>query len=147
MSQTRCIINLIGKHNLVTATNRDMRYANTVTTDMERIFKTYFKQTPMVARSIIQLYANMHIRMYPFVIFPGFKLQIKNTVPIYPSWNPPKPIRMVGDYRNLYFQVKPIITNTKDYDEYKRYEIPKLPIYPVAGTDMEKVNLLEKYMY
>jgi hypothetical protein len=143
----RCIINLIGKHNLVTASQRDMRYANTVTMDMERVFKTYFKKTPSTVLSIGQLYANMKTREYPIVIFPGFKLQIQHAVPIYPSWNPPKPIRMAGDYRNLYFQVRPTITSSEEYEEYKTYEIPKLPIYPVAGTDMEKCNLMDKYMF
>jgi hypothetical protein len=143
---TRCIINLIGKHNLVTATQRDMRYATTIIMDMERVFKRYFKQTPLTVSSIGQLYANMKSREYPIVLFPGFKLQIQHAVPIYPSWNPPKPIRMAGDYRNLYFQVRPTITNSEEYEEYKEYEIPELPIYPVAGTDMEKCNLMENYM-
>jgi hypothetical protein len=115
--------------------------------DMERVFKTYFKKTPSTVLSIGQLYANMKTREYPIVIFPGFKLQIQHAVPIYPSWNPPKPIRMAGDYRNLYFQVRPTITSSEEYEEYKTYEIPKLPIYPVAGTDMEKCNLMDKYMF
>jgi hypothetical protein len=147
MSQTRCIINLIGKHNLVTATNRDMRYAATVTMDMERVFKQYFTQTPLTATTISELYANMKSRKYPIVLFPGFKLQLQHAVPIYPSWNPPKPIRMVGDYRNLYFQIRPVISSREEFEEYKRYEIPELPVYPVAGTDMEKCNLMDKYMY
>jgi hypothetical protein len=147
MSQTRCILNLIGKHNLVTATNRDMRYAATATMDMERIFKKYFKQTPLTATTISELYANMKSRQYKIVVFPGFKLQIQHNVPIYPSWNPPKPIRMVGDYRNLYFQIRPVISSKEELEEYKRYEIPELPVYPVAGTDMEKCNLMDKYMY
>lgn len=144
---TRCIINLIGKHNLVTANQRDMRYATMMIMDMERVFKGYFKQTPLTVFSIGQLYANMKTREYPIVLFPGFKLQIQHAVPIYPSWNPPKPIRMSGDYRNLYFQVRPTITSAKDLTEYKEYEIPELPIYPIAGTDMQKVNLLEGYMH
>jgi len=147
MSQQRCIINLMGKHNIVSATQRDLRYAATAMIDMDRIFKRYFKQTPFTATCIGQLYANMKTRQYPIVIFPGFKLQLQHNVPIYPSWNPPKPIRMVGDYRNLYFQVRPTITSKEEYEEYKQYEIPELPIYPVAGTDMQKVNLLEQYMF
>jgi hypothetical protein len=147
MTLQRCIINLIGKHNLVSATERDIRYAAMMTVDMERVFKKYFNQHPFTATCIGQLYANMKSRQYPIVLFPGFKLQLQHAVPIYPSWNPPKPIRMVGDYRNLYFQVRPTITNSKEYSEYKTYEIPELPVYPIAGTDMQKVNLLERYMF
>jgi hypothetical protein len=54
---------------------------------------------------------------------------------------------MVGDYRNLYFQIRPTITSKEEFEEYKRYEIPELPVYPIAGTDMQKVNLLEQYMF
>jgi hypothetical protein len=115
--------------------------------DMDRIFKRYFRQTPFTATCIGQLYANMKTRQYPIVLFPGFKLQLQHNVPIYPSWNPPKPIRMVGDYRNLYFQIRPTITSKEEFEEYKRYEIPELPVYPIAGTDMQKVNLLEQYMF
>jgi len=147
MAQTRCIINLIGKHNLVSATERDMRYAATMTMDMERVFKKYFNQSPLTVTTIGQLYGNMKTRKYPIVLFPGFKLQLQHAVPIYPSWNPPRPIRMVGDYRNLYFQVRPSITTKEEFNEYKQYEIPELPVYPVAGTDMQKVNLLEPYLY
>jgi hypothetical protein len=147
MVQQRCIINLIGKHNLVTATQRDIRSTSVMLVDMERVFKKYFNQSPLIATNITQLYATMRSRTHPFVIFPGFKLQLQHAVPIYPSWNPPKPIRMAGDYRNLYFQVRPVTTTPKDVEDYLHYEIPKLPIYPIAGTDMEKVNLLEQYMF
>jgi hypothetical protein len=146
MSYQRCIFNLIGKHNLVSASQRDLRYAATAAMDMEYIFKKYFNQPPLTVSTIGQLYTNMKTRQYPFVIFPGFKLQIQHAVPIYPAWNPPKPIRMVGDYRNLYFQVRPVITTAKDVEEYKQYEIPELPVYPVAGTDMQKANFLDQYM-
>lgn len=147
MSLTPCIINLIGKHNLVSATARDIRYAATATIDIERIVRQYMRITPMTACSIRQLYSNMKSRKYPIVIFPGFKLQLQHDSPIYPSWNPPKPIRMVGDYRNLYFQIRPYISTKDEFDEYKTYEIPELPLYPISSTDMYKVNMLEKYMY
>lgn len=147
MQKTRCIINLIGKHNLVSATQRDMRYAAIIAVDIDRIARQYMRTTPFTATSISQLYTNMKNRKNEIIVFPGFKLQIQHDVPIYPSWNPPKPIRIVGDYRNLYFQVRPSISNKDDFEEYKEYEIPELPVYPIATTDMHKVNLLEKYMY
>jgi hypothetical protein len=146
MSQ-RCIINLIGKHNLVSATQRDMRYAVTAVIDIERVVRQYMRTTPLTASSIHQLYMNMKTRQHNIVIFPGFKMQLQHDMPIYPAWNPPKPIRMVGDYRNLYFQIRPSIQNAKELEEYKKYEIPELPLYPITGTDMQKVNLLEGFMF
>jgi hypothetical protein len=140
------IISLIGNHNIVGATQQELRFSYITANDMSRIFIKYFQYpNVLIVNTISSLQFGMKNRN-KLIVYLGNETTHFSATPIFPYYNFNNSL-----YRNLYFHLE---NSTKALPchspEVRKKNITAdeffIPVYPTTGTDMQKVNLLEKYM-
>ena len=132
------IISLLGKHNIIGASNLEIKTVLRTADDMSRIFMKYYNGTNVIINnSIGAIYQSTKNNNNNIVIYLGTENVWNELTPLFPSYKNKK-------YRNIYFYVENNIYYSKSLLD--DYDFPKVPTYPLVGTDMQKVNLLDKYM-
>ena len=132
------IISLLGKHNIIGASNSEINAVLRTADDMSRIFTKYYNGANVIINnSIGGIYQSTKNNDNNIVIYLGTENVWNEWTPLFPSYKNNK-------YRNLYFYVENPVYYSKSVLD--NYEFPQVPTYPLVGTDMQKVNLLDKYM-
>ena len=134
------IISLIGKHNIIGATRQELRMSLITAEDMSRIFVKYYNNSNVITtNSIGSVYQSIRNKNN-IILYLGNENSWNELTPIFPAYNFNNKL-----YKNLYFYTqKPVTRKPKDISSM--YEELQIPTYPIAGTDMQKVNLLDTYM-
>lgn len=142
--KTRAYIHLIGKHNLVNASQRDLRWAAIAVNDMRDIFIKYFSVNPFIATNECKMYEGFLQKKSPVLISIGASTQLINKTPVLSFYDPYSVLKQGPMYyKNYYWNIYNQICNKKEEELYTKLGITQLPYYPTAGTDMQKVLFIE----
>jgi len=85
------------------------------------------------------------------VIFPLVTSLVHRDAALLPLYNINPPTEV--SYRNFYFYIPPIgkerlqtLQDERCMELLEEFQIPSIPEYPLAGTEIQKENLLQKYL-
>ncbi len=136
------IISLLGKHNIIGASRQELRMAYLTADDISRIIVKYYNNSNVITtNSIGSIYQSIRNKNN-VILYLGNENAWNELTPLFPSFSFQNAL-----YKNMYFYVqKPVGFSKVSQRVLEEHEFPQIPTYPIAGTDMQKVNLLDKYM-
>ena len=145
------IVHILGLHNRVRANNQINRLVELSAQDIGRISKDLLNLRPVITKDIVSLQKELQLKKNNVVIFPittSIVYKDAALLPLY-NMNPPSEV----SYRNLYFYVPALgydrVQTLQDVhcaQILKEIKMPIIPEYPIAGTEIQKENLLRKYL-
>ena len=145
------IVHLVGMHNRIRPTPQLDRILHIAAKDIARISVNSLHHRAVIVKSITALNAEMKKKQNTIIVYPMISSVVRNDSCLLPTYNMP-PYDTVS-YRNLYFAVpalgyeRLLITNDLRHDILLEYaKIPTMIEYPIAGTDMQKENLLREFL-
>lgn len=143
------IVHILGLHNRVRASPQVDRLVNLAAHDIYRISTMYLGNRSFVCKDMSSLMTQINKKQNTVLIYPI--LSTINKGPLVPLYNI-NPCTKVS-YRNLYFSVPGIgyerIESVEDIQNsllLEQIQMQDIPEYPIAGTEIQKENLLEEYL-
>lgn len=145
------IVHILGLHNRIRATNQMNRLVQLSAQDIGRISKDVFGFRPILVQTMTSLEHELKQKKHNVLIFPMITSLVHKDAALMPLYNMNPPTQV--SYRNLYFYVPPIgherkqtLQDIRCMELLQDYKIPSIPEYPLAGTEIQKENLLRKYL-
>lgn len=145
------IVHVIGLHNRIRATNQMNRLVQLSAQDIGRISKNTFGFRAVVVQTMTHLQNELKQKKNNIVIVPLVTSLVHRDAALMNLYNMNPPTEV--SYRNLYFYITPIgierkltLQDRRCTDLLEEFHIPMIPEYPLAGTELQKENLLRKYL-
>jgi hypothetical protein len=145
------IVHVLGLHNRIRATNQINHLVQLSAQDICRISKDVFGFRPVVVQTIMSLQHELKFKKNNVLILPIATSLVHKDTTLMSLYKMNRPIDIC--YRNLYFYIPPIgherqqtLQDIRCMELLKYHKIPSIPEYPLAGTEIQKENLLRKYL-
>ena len=145
------IVHVLGLHNRIRATNQMNRLVQLCSQDIGRISKDALGFRPIIVQTMTHLQNELKQKKNNIVIFPLVTSLVHRDAALMTLYNMNPPTEV--SYRNLYFYIAPIgiehkltLQDERCMELLEEFQIPSIPEYPLAGTEIQKENLLQKYL-
>ncbi len=142
------IVHVLGLHNRIRVSKQVNSLVQLSVHDIGRISKHTFGFRPVIVQDMTSLFKEIQQKKNNVILVPMTTSLIYKDAPLIPLYNMNPPTEV--SYRNFYFYIPGIgherVQNIECQDLLKQMKMPSIPEYPIAGTEMQKENLLRKYL-
>lgn len=146
------LVNIIGLHTRIRASNQMNHLLEISAQDIERISKDILKLHPILVKDVTTLHENIQNKEYNVFILPIVSSLVhKRDQLCFPYYTIHPPSRLLC--RTIFFHISPIgsehkqtIFDIQNNNLLDGTQIANFPEYPIAGTELQKENLLRKYL-
>ena len=122
-----------------------------IATDMQRILVNKIGKSTVITKTMMELQTALKMKDHDCIVHILPPSHVRKEGPVFPLYNFGAGQKLPGQYKNLYFYVPAIgassqITKSLCDDWLEKLNVPRIPEYPLAGTELQKELLLDLYV-